>query len=378
MTPPLAGIRVLDLTRLLPGGICTLMLADLGAQVIKIESPVEGDYARWSPPLIDGMGAFFHATNRGKQSVILNLKDGAGCAALLKLVESADVFVESFRPGVTARLGCDYETLKAINPRLVYCAISGYGQTGPDAQLSGHDLNYVALAGLIGEMNQPQVMGGQIADVGGAYTAVAGICAALFRREKTGTGAFIDISMMEAALPFVSYAWVEAVSGSQGESELPRGVLSGRYACYNIYMTRDRKAVALAALEPRFWGNFCNAIERPDLVADYMKLSRQRYLQNEVAQTFGLRSLEEWDAILLNADCCYSRVRSVHDLVSDPHIQARGSLDLGANGVPFMRSPIRIDGAEVRRGHVPTFGEHTFDVLRAAGFEQVEIEALLK
>ncbi|MEQ9027995.1 MAG: CoA transferase, partial [Aggregatilineales bacterium] len=205
---PLVGIRVLDLTRLLPGGVCTMMLGDLGAEVIKIEDPNGGDYVRWMGPQIDKQSVYFRMNNRSKRSVILDLKTENGQIALKKLVETADVLIEGFRPGVMARLGCDYETLKAISPTLVYCALSGWGADGPYAMSGNHDLNYVAIAGLTGAMETPQVMGGQVADIGGAYIGVAGILAALFRRERTGEGAFVDTSLAESALPFALYNWV--------------------------------------------------------------------------------------------------------------------------------------------------------------------------
>jgi len=374
MSQPLADIRVLDLTRLLPGAICTLMLADLGADVIKIENPDGGDYARWTPPLIDGMGAYFHTTNRNKRSVTLDLKTDDGRAALHKLTASADVLIESFRPGVMTRLGCDYPALRVVNPRLIYVSISGWGQQGEAAKLSGHDLNYVSMAGLIGAMNTPQPLGGQIADVGGAYTAVAGITAALFRRERTGEGAYLDVALSEAALPFVSYAWVEAIT--QTSDDVPRGVLSGRYACYNIYKSRDGEPIALAALEPRFWENFCAAVERPDLVENYMLPNRQRYLIEEISEIFALRNAADWDITLTAADCCYSRVHMLHDLSGDAQLRSRGALSIGADGIPFLRSPIRIDGETVTPTRAPLFGDHTKDVLRAAGFSDDEIAAL--
>jgi crotonobetainyl-CoA:carnitine CoA-transferase CaiB-like acyl-CoA transferase len=357
------------------------MLVDLGAEVIKIESPDGGDYARWMPPLIEGkngqsMGAYFHATNRNKKSVLLNLKSEAGQAALHRLAQTADVLVEGFRPGVTARLSCDYETLKAINPRLVYCSISGWGQTGAYSQISAHDLNYVGRAGMISEMNHPQPMGGQVADVGGAYVAVAGILAALLRREKTGEGGCVDASLFESALPFVSYAWVEGLM-AKSESEQPRGVLSGKYACYNVYMTRDDQPVEVAALEEQFWANFCNAIERPDLIADYMTSERQKYLIAEITQVFALKMASEWDAILIPVDCCYTRVNDVGDLANDPHVQQRGLLDVDERGIPYLRSPIRMDGLESQQGSAPLYGEHTKQVLRDAGFTDSDIANLL-
>lgn len=369
MTPPLFGVRILDLTRLLPGGVCTMLLADLGAQVIKIEDPNGGDYARWMPPLIDGLGAFFRAANRNKRSVILNLKDERGQAVLKKLAEKADVLIEGNRPGVMARLNCDYASMKAVNPRLIYCALSGWGQTGPYAQRSGHDLNYLSIAGMLGALHRPQPFGGQVADTGGALVAVGAILAALFQRERTGEGAYIDASLFESGLLFLFQPWVEAVT-TRGEP----GTLTGGLACYNVYTARDGKRVSLAALEPKFWANFCHAVGRPDLIDDYQSPSRQSYLLAEVAGIFALRTAAEWDALLRDADCCYAPVNTLNVIADDPHIRARDLLGVAEDGVPWMRSPFRLD--PVPAGAAPGYGEHTRAELRAAGYTDAEIDAL--
>jgi alpha-methylacyl-CoA racemase len=366
MSRPLDGVRVLDLTRLLPGGLCTMMLADLGAAVIKIESPDGGDYARWMPPLMDGQGMYFHATNRAKKSVVLNLKDAQGQAVLHRLVKSADVLIESYRPGTTARMNCDYETLKAINPRLIYCSMSGWGQTGPYVADGGHDLNYVSVAGLIG--GTPQPPGGQMADVGGAYAAVASITSALFGREKTGEGAYLDIALFDAALPFLMAQWVEAMSGDSGH-------LTGRYACYNIYRASDGEPVALAALEPKFWTNFCNAVNRPDLIEDYLLLERQRYLLTELAELFAQRSAAEWETLLSGADCCFTRVNTPEQVMMHPQVQARGLLGT-SNGIPWLRSPLRINDSAPIHQPAPGFGQHTREILREAGYSDAEMDAM--
>jgi alpha-methylacyl-CoA racemase len=365
---PLDSVRVLDLTRLLPGGLCTMMLADLGADVIKIESPEGGDYARWMPPLVEGQGLYFHATNRAKKSVILNLKDARGQAVLHRLVESADVLVESYRPGTTARMNCDYETLQAINPRLIYCAMSGWGQTGPYAQDSGHDLNYISVAGLIGAMGTPQPPGGQMADIGGAYTAVAAITAALFGRVKSGVGAYLDIALFDAGVPFLTAQWVESISGDSGH-------LTGKYACYNIYRAADGEPVALAALEPKFWTNFCNAVNRPDLVENYLLPERQRYLMPELAEMFAQRSAADWETLLSGADCCFTRVNTPENVLMHPQVQARGLLGI-ANGIPWLRSPIRINDDAPIHQSAPGFGQHTREILRTAGYADGELDAL--
>jgi crotonobetainyl-CoA:carnitine CoA-transferase CaiB-like acyl-CoA transferase len=363
-------VRILDLTRLLPGGVCTLLLADMGAQVIKIEDPDGGDYARWMPPLVDGLGAFFRAANRNKQSVILNLKDVRGQAVLKKLAEHADVLIEGNRPGVMARLHCDGDAMRAVNPRLIYCSLSGWGQDGPYARHSGHDLNYLAIAGMLGAMHRPQPLGGQVADTGGALVAVGAILAALFQRERTGEGAYIDASLFESGLLFLFQPWVEAVTlHSRGEP----GALTGGLACYNVYTTRDGKPVALAALEPKFWTNFCNSVERPDLIEEYQSPARQAYLLAEVAGLFSLRTAAEWDALLRDADCCYTPVNTLNATADDPHVQARELLN-AEGGVPRMRSPFRLDSPA--SGAAPGYGEHTRAALHNAGYSDAEIEAL--
>jgi crotonobetainyl-CoA:carnitine CoA-transferase CaiB-like acyl-CoA transferase len=374
MTHPLAKIRVLDLTRLIPGAIATLMLADLGADVIKLEDPNGGDYARWLGPAVDGSSVFFRANNRAKRSVILNLKESEGVAVLKKLVEKADVLVEGFRPGVMARLGCDYESLRLINGGLVYCALSGWGADGPYAQHANHDLNYVARAGLTGAMATPQVMGGQFADVGGAYIAVAGILAALFRRERTGEGAFVDAALAESALPFMLYNWTEALSMGARPGH---GYLSGGMACYHVYTAHDGEPVALAALEEKFWANFCAAIERPDLVEGYLDPDRQSYLIREVSGIFSTRPAAEWESLLADKDCCFSPVAVPNAIQRDPHFQMRGMLGVHADGTPWMRSPVRVSGSVPSiENRVPGYGAHTAEVLREAGYAGEEITAL--
>ena len=246
---PLHATRILDLTRLLPGAVCTMLLRDLGAEIVKVEDPKGGDYARSMPPLIDGLGAFFRASNRGKKSIVIDLKAEAGQAVLHRLVQSADVLIEGFRPGVTTRLAADYETLRAINPRLVYCSLSGWGQAGPNAQVSGHDLNYIGRNGLLGAERHPRTPGSQVADVAGAYVAVMGVLAALLKRQRTGLGEYIDVALSEAAMPFAMAAWVEAMSPQTGEAFIS---LRGESACYNVYRSGDDQPLALGAIEPKF------------------------------------------------------------------------------------------------------------------------------
>jgi crotonobetainyl-CoA:carnitine CoA-transferase CaiB-like acyl-CoA transferase len=372
MPQPLSGVRILDLTRLLPGGVCTMLLADLGADVVKIEDPNGGDYARWLPPAIDGQSVYFRMNNRNKRGMILDLKRAEGQAILRKLVETADALVEGFRPEVMARLNCDYAALKAVNPRLVYCSISGWGADGPYADRSGHDLNYLSIAGFPGAMETPSVPGGEVADIGGAYIAVAGILAGLFGAARTGEGCYVDVSLFESSLPFVLYPWVETLmTGIK-----PPGGLTGGAACYNIYKTRDGEAVSLAALEPKFWGNFCAAIERPDLIPDYLTPERQPYLRAELTGIFSLRTLDECRILLENADCCFAVVNPPGALGDNPHVRARGMVGIGEDGAPWMRSPIRM-GGPFAPGNVPGYGEHTRAVLREAGYTDMEIDGFV-
>jgi alpha-methylacyl-CoA racemase len=265
MSQPLSGIRILDLSRLLPGAYASQMLADFGADVIKIEEPGGGDYTRFLPPYsAGGMGVFFLAINRNKRSMTLNLKAAEGREIFLHLVKRADVLLESFRPGVLARLGLDYEQLKEINPRLIYCAISGYGQDGPYRLRAGHDLNYAGYAGLLhynrGPNGEPAMPATQLGDlVGGSFMAVIGIMAALLGRGQTGEGQIVDVAMTEgvmALLPLIS-----AIYLNTGEAPGPgMSSLDGGLPCYNIYETQDGKYLTLAALEYKFWHTFCERI----------------------------------------------------------------------------------------------------------------------
>src|SRR3981081_2455256 len=267
---PLTGIRVLDLTRLLPGAFCTMLLADMGADVIKVEEPDRGDYMRWTPPLVDGQSVLFNAINRNKRSLSLNLKDERGRDLLLRLVERADVLVEGNRPGVMKRLGLGWDVLHARNPRLVMCSITGYGQDGPFAARAGHDLNYMATAGglgLNGEKGGPPVpLAVQVADIGGGglQPAVA-ILGALLGVQRGAEGRWLDVSMTDGVVSWL--ALVLAARGAGGAVMRGDQRLAGRHACYRVYECKDGGFYSVGALEPKFWAALCIAVERPDLVA---------------------------------------------------------------------------------------------------------------
>ncbi|MGO4885891.1 MAG: CaiB/BaiF CoA transferase family protein [Bryobacteraceae bacterium] len=318
---PLDGLVVLDLSRLLPGAAASLQLANFGAEVIKIEEPERGDYARSIPPYLEGEGAVFHTVNRGKKSVALDLKTDAGRAALLKLAVHADVLVESFRPGVIERLGLDYETLRTVNPRLIYVSITGYGQTGPWSDLAGHDINYQALGGgldLNGAGGGPPVVPGiQIADLaGGAMQAVIGILLALQARAKTGRGQAVDVSMTDGVASLLPVALgIHAATG-----EIPArgdGILTGRYACYRVYETAGGRCIAVGALEPKFWRALCEALGCPQFIADqFAEDPRRAEIVAELARVFRTRTSEEWFDLLRPADVCVTPVLNVAEVAA--------------------------------------------------------------
>ncbi|HEX8728142.1 MAG TPA: CoA transferase, partial [Ktedonobacterales bacterium] len=328
---PLAGVRVLDLTRLLPGGYATQMLADLGADVLKIEEPGAGDYARTMPPFIGGVGESFVAVNRNKRSAALNLKHAAGREALLRLVDGADVLIESFRPGVMARLALAHETLRQRNPRLTVCAISGYGQDGPYSQRVGHDLNYIGYAGLLAHLTSPgqppTLPGAQFADIaGGALMAVAGILAALVGRATTGEGRIVDVSMTDGALALLPWLATVALHQNGREPAPGEGWLAGALPGYNVYATRDGRYVTLAALEPKFWAEFCQRIERPDLIERQFPRddADRQQTKDELAAIFRTRTRDEWVTALSDADVCLGPVNTLAEALADPQLRFQG------------------------------------------------------
>jgi crotonobetainyl-CoA:carnitine CoA-transferase CaiB-like acyl-CoA transferase len=318
----LDGVFVLDLTRLLPGGLATMWLASFGAEVMKVEQPGVGDYARTNAP------ALFEATNRGKKSIEIDLKDQAGRAKFLGLASQADVVVESFRPGVMDRLGCGYEVLSKTNPRLIYCAITGYGQTGPWRDMAGHDLNYIAIAGLLDLTGTaggpPAIPGTQVADIaGGSMQAVMGILLALLARERTGRGQFVDTSMMDGVAAMLPVA-ISRFQETGIPPERGAGLLTGEFACYNVYPTADGRFLAVGALESRFWSNLCRVLGREEWIADqYAPPPRQDELKTGLCTLFATRNLTEWWAVLGDVECCVTPVRTLPEVLMDVHFAQR-------------------------------------------------------
>jgi crotonobetainyl-CoA:carnitine CoA-transferase CaiB-like acyl-CoA transferase len=371
MTRLLAGIRVLDLSGLLPGPYASLFLADLGAEVIKVESRL-GDLMRQLPPFLGERSLWYVAYNRNKQSLGLDLRKPAARSLFMDLVARSDVVVEGFRPGRADRLGVGPAACRSVNPRLVYCSVSGYGQTGPDAGRSGHDLTYLARAGALGlfrdRAGDPVMPPMQVADLAAGTTAALAICAALVGRAASGEGCHLDVSMLESVLP-----WLAGFLAARGTDEpLDVGVLplSGRYPFYNVYRTADGGHVAVGALEPLFWADLCRLIGRPDVAGNQFADGPERAAQFEALRTaFAERTAEEWAAAFRAADLPAEVVADLDSVLADPHLADRGSVvvvtDPEAGHVAQVASSVRQLGAPPEPASpAPALGADTRAVLR--------------
>lgn len=380
----LAGIRVLDLSRLLPGPFLTMILADMGADVVKVEDPRVGDYLRALPPAKAGIAGRFLAVNRGKRSLTLDLKAAPARDAFLAMVRRADVVVESFRPGVMDKLGIGYSTLAAINPEIVVCSISGYGQTGPYVHRAGHDLNYIALSGVLAmgggvADGAPAMPGVQIADLaGGALWGATAILGALVGRQRTGKGAHLDISMCEGSLALLAAElgnWDCGTHPTRGKD-----TLNGALACYSIYRTRDDRYLAVGALEPKFWVALNQALGRAPNIAELVgKPEEQAALKSQLAAIFATKTAAEWHAHLAAHDCCVEIVVEVDELADHPLHAAREvffTVDGGPAGpLRQIRTPL---GAPTSPRPPPSLGQHTREVLAEYGFDEAAIASLTK
>ncbi|HLM51821.1 MAG TPA: CoA transferase [Solirubrobacteraceae bacterium] len=390
MTGPLEGVRVLDLSRLLPGGFCSLLLADFGAEVVKVEDTGLGDYLRWAPPYYEGAedsarSALFLALNRNKSSVRIDLKQPEGRDVFLRLAREADVVLESFRPGVMDRLGVGYETLRAENPGLVYCAITGYGQDGPYRDRSGHDLNYLGLVGLLGLTGErggaPVQAAGQIADIGGgALMGAFGILAALRERDRSGEGQLVDVSMADGSLSWLGLVaartFAAGAAPRRGDLEL-----GGALVCYRPYACADGW-VTLGALEPKFWAAWCRGVGREDLVERQFDAPGSA-THAEVSRIFAQRTRGQWQAFASEHDCCLEPVLELDEALESDLVQAR-EMVVGIDQ-PGVHEPVRLLGVPVKldrtpgdahRRPGPGLGEQTEEVLAAAGLSEEEIAAL--
>jgi crotonobetainyl-CoA:carnitine CoA-transferase CaiB-like acyl-CoA transferase len=392
MGPPLAGIRVLDLTRLLPGPMCTHYLADLGADVIKIEDTGAGDYARtlattpgaqpqdWR----NQMTAWYRAVNRNKRSLAVDLKTTDGHAAFMALARGADVVVEGFRPGVVAALRVDWCAVRAINPRVVYCALSGYGQTGPRALAAGHDINYLGYAGVLNHTGErggaPALANLQIADLlGGAATAAIGILGALLGAQRGGEGRYVDVAMADAVL---AHQIMALGSLEDAGHVAPRGedLLTGGVPCYGVYETRDGGFLAVGAIEPKFWRVLCESLDRSDLVPLQFAVGAEgARVRHALALIFAQQTRETWTDRFACVDCCVTPVLTFAEVLGDPQFAARAMVVRRPDGSrqyapPFTLAP---EAFSVTRD-APAQGEHTREVLREAGYTDDAIDRLIE
>jgi alpha-methylacyl-CoA racemase len=343
---PLQGIRVLDFSTLLPGPMATLILAEAGAEVIKIERPGRGDEMRSYVPRFGADSVNFALLNRGKRSIAIDLKQPGAVERLAPLIAEADVLVEQFRPGVMDRLGLGYETLRRQNPRLIYCAITGYGQDGPKVDIAAHDLNYIAESGLLSlaadREGAPVVPPALIADIGGgAYPAVINILLALQNRARTGAGTFLDIAMTENVLPFQYWAIGNGLAA--GEWPKPGGErVTGGSPRYNVYRTKDGRYLAAAPLEQKFWENFCAMVGLDPRWQDDQRdpEGTRRAIASLVAQ----RSAEEWRQAATGKDVCCCIMATMQEAMDDPQFRARGifARRLGADGKSIVATPVPV------------------------------------
>lgn len=388
MSLPLEGIKVLDLSRYLPGPLATQILADFGAEIIKIEDR-QGELGRFLPPMIDDTSARFYAVNRNKKSIGLDLKQPEGKEIFKKLAAEADIIVDQFRPDVMSKLGLGYETLKEINPRIIYCIITGYGLTGPMRDAAGHDINYLNISGiteLLGTKEGPPAMSGvQIADTaGGSLYSVIAILLALAAREKTGKGQLCDVAMMDGALSLLSYT----IGEWSGGGNLPkRGneLLTGGYATYNNYECKDGKYVSLGAVEAKFWASFCKKLGKEEFIPLQMDITRQPELEASIQSIMLTKTRDEWVEFFADSDICFTPVLTLDEMAQHPQVLARGMIhtlpdfqgsgkDLVCTGVPIKLSETP---GEAKMVFAKT-GQHTDEVLAGLGYSMSQIEQLHK
>lgn len=381
----LDSVRVLDLTRLLPGPYGTQLLADMGADIVKIEEVREGDYGRnIGPATTDGTSTMFDSVNRGKRSIGLDLKAEEGREIFYSLVEEADVIFEQFRPGVVERLAIDYGTVRKYNEDIIYCSLSGYGQTGPYANRAGHDLNYIGVAGLLDMTREdvdskPQMPGYQVGDIGGGLFAAFCIVSSLVSRALgDGGGEYIDVSMTDVVLSFSQSVAHQALTGDDPmPSQTP---LTGQYPCYGVYECEDGQYITLAALETKFWEVFCSEVGREDLTAKHMTPDEEtrEYVRQEVAALFLEKTRDRWLSELSD-ETMTGPVNSVAEAVEHPQIEARNIIERSPDNPPRIGFPALTDNGPLNSNdHAPEHGEHTSEILRANGVDSARIVELKK
>ncbi|RPJ12966.1 MAG: CoA transferase [Desulfobacteraceae bacterium] len=367
----LYGVKVLDMSRLLPGPYCSMILADHGARVIAVED------RRF---LADGL--FFDPVNRNKEHMSLNLKTDEGKEIFFRLIKDADVFMEGFRPGVVGKLGIDYESVRKINPGIIYCSITGYGQTGPYRNRVGHDANYLSFSGVldvIGEKERaPAIPGVQIADIaGGGMNAAIGILLALYARDKTGLGQYIDISMTDSMVGFLPVPlFSKQISGK--DTTRGDGFLSHRYACYNTYETADGRYISIGAVENRFWKRLCEIMSVPEYAALQYDEERKAELIGFMRTAFKKKTIDEWAGILASEDVCWGKIQNLPEVLDDPLFAEREMvLDISGKDGKKRKAlgiPVKLSGTPGSvRTPPPGFGENTRDILLEFGYSDEQI-----
>lgn len=386
MSGPLTSLKVLDFSTLLPGPFGTMMLADMGAEVLRIEAPSRPDMVRMLPPMEEGVSAVHGYINRNKRSLGLDLKKPESIEAIKELIKEYDIIVEQFRPGVMARLGLDYETLSAINPRLIFCSITGYGQDGPYKDRAGHDLNYLAIAGMTSYNGRrdsgPAPMAFQVADMaGGSCHAVMGILAAVVHRATTGEGQHVDISMTDAAFAMHGLTAPPALLDGQ-EPELERTQLNGG-SFYDCYETSDGRFFSVGGLEPQFFSQFCNAIGKPDLAGRGLAMDPEvvAEVKAEIAEAMKQKTFAEWREIFAQIDSCTEPVLSFSEAAEHPQLQAREMVvDVETDSGGQQRqvaSPFKFSATPPEYRHTGAqLGAHTEQVLRENGFGDADLQKL--
>ncbi|HUS82156.1 MAG TPA: CaiB/BaiF CoA-transferase family protein [Dehalococcoidia bacterium] len=392
MTMPLEGIRVLDLSRLAPGPFCTMLLGDLGADVIVVEAPPESLHGALSadqaidPSSLERARAY-NALGRNKRSIVLNLREESARDIFYRLAKTADVVLEGFRPGVVKRLGVDYETLRDVNPRLVYCSLSGFGQDGPHSSMVGHDINYIALTGMLDMIGWPGEAPGiplnVIADyaAGGLHAAYA-ILAALLARDRTGRGQYLDIAMSDGVMYLLAVALSQYFAGGE-LNRRGEGLLNGGVPCYNVYQTKDGGWLSVGCLEPHFFANLCRALDCEDLIPFQHDPSRRAEVFSRFRERFLTKTRDEWTALFKGIDACVAPVQSLAEAVDDPHNRFREmvvEVEHPTEGkVPQVGIATKLSDTPGRvRSPSPRPGQHTGAVLAEIGLSAAEVAALKK
>ncbi|MEA1959943.1 MAG: CoA transferase [Bacillota bacterium] len=384
MNMPLSGIRILDLSRYLPGPLCTQLLADFGAEVIKLEDPKGGELGRHLPPFIGSESSPFLSVNRNKKSITLDLKTPEGKKIFKELAQESDVVLDQFRPGVMDKMGVGYETLKEINPKLIYCSLTGYGLDGPLKNTAGHDLNYLNLAGITGlngkHHDAPSLSAIPIADTaGGSLFSAIAILLAIISRLNTGKGQLCDVAMMDGSIALLAYTLGEW-SGCGQLPERGNELLTGGYACYRIYETSDSQYVSLGAIEGKFWAEFCEKLERKQYIPLQLDKASQESISEDISTIILTKTRDEWVAFFADSNICFTPVLNLEEMSEHPQVLARNMV-LNAPNINGSGIDLRVPGVPIKLSDTPgkaelcfpQLGEHTDPLLLKMGYTQEEI-----